>query len=229
MMTFNNKPNDELVSENLNAAIFKAFKKDCTGFRLEPGNLMKALGLIQSEESFSLEEFFTWPIDLLADYIEKKHHSYIEQRVPVLLDMLNKLCRLHGDDHTELLDIYRGFCKVASELNSHLLKEELILFPYIRKMVQLANEGSSLDDPRFRSVKYHVLQMMREHELDVDDFKQIRNLTSDYCPPKDACKTYKVAFALLNEFEKELHLHIFLESAILFPKAIAFESNINRI
>ncbi len=33
------------------------------------------------------------------------------------------------------------------------------------------------------------------------------------------CKTYRVTFSLLHEFEEDLHRHIHLENNILFPKA----------
>lgn len=43
----------------------------------------------------------------------------------------------------------------------------------------------------------------------------------------DFCSnTYRVAFVLLKEFEKNLHLHIHPENNIQFSKAIALEKNL---
>jgi len=45
-------------------------------------------------------------------------------------------------------------------------------------------------------------------------------------PPADACNTYKVTYAMLQEFENDLNRHIHLENNILFPKAIALEKQL---
>jgi regulator of cell morphogenesis and NO signaling len=62
--------------------------------------------------------------------------------------------------------------------------------------------------------------MLQEHDNEGVRFREIAALTNHYTPPLDACKTYKVTFAMLDEFEKDLHLHIHLENNILFPEVI---------
>lgn len=68
--------------------------------------------------------------------------------------------------------------------------------------------------------------MMQEHENEGDRFRRIAQLSNDYTPPSDACNTYRVAFALLKEFEEDLHRHIHLENNILFPKAEVLEQKL---
>ncbi|MPT32894.1 MAG: iron-sulfur cluster repair di-iron protein, partial [Chryseobacterium sp.] len=58
-------------------------------------------------------------------------------------------------------------------------------------------------------------------------FDKIATLTNQYTPPADACNTYKVTYAMLQEFENDLHKHIHLENNILFPKAITLEADFN--
>ena len=65
--------------------------------------------------------------------------------------------------------------------------------------------------------------MMNEHDNEGERFRKIAVLTNNYTPPEDACNTYKVTFAMLKEFEQDLHKHIHLENNILFPKAKALE------
>ena len=45
----------------------------------------------------------SWPLDLLANYIVKIHHEYVREKTPMLLQFLDKLCKVHGDRHPELL------------------------------------------------------------------------------------------------------------------------------
>jgi len=226
----------EFVAEDYRAAaVFESFGIDfyckdrrtveevCEKKCLNPIKVFEALKKVSKTEHCSDKNLEKWPIDLLADFIEKKHHRYVEERIPILLKYLVKLCKVHGDHHPELLDVYRNFCESASDLTAHLLREELVLFPYIRKMVQLGKEGRSLDDANFRAVKTPVLMMMEEHEAEGEKFEKIAKLTSGYRVPAGTCNTYKTTYLLLAEFEENLQRHIHLENDMLFPKALAFE------
>src|SRR5690554_1636894 len=177
-----------------------------------------------NEESM---DYNLWPLDLLADYVEKKHHRYVEERIPLLLQYLNKLCKVHGDVHPELFDITQLFSETAGELTAHMKKEELILFPYIRKMLKKSKDGSpAVDAPHFQTAKNPIKMMMQEHENEGDRFEQIAALTQKYSPPADACSTYRVTYSLLDEFERDLHKRIHLENNILFPKSIEYEEKV---
>ena len=168
-------------------------------------------------------DYQSWPIDLLVDYIEKKHHRYVEATTPTLIQFLNKLCNVHGERHPELFEITEEFTASANELAAHMKKEELVLFPHIRKMVNAQLTGQELAEPHFGTVRNPITMMMNEHEVEGERFRKIAELTDNYTTPTDGCTTYRVAFALLKEFEADLHLHIHLENNIAFKKAMAME------
>jgi len=84
-------------------------------------------------------------------------------------------------------------------------------------------EQGAVQSPQFGTVESPIAIMMQEHDNEGERFRQIADLSNNYNPPADACNTYKVTFAMLDEFEKDLHLHIHLENNILFPKAIKLE------
>lgn len=217
------------------AAVFEKFGIDfcCNGNRgieeackqknVNADELRKKLEIALAETTADTTDYKSWPLDLLADYIEKKHHRYVEERIPVLKQYLNKINKVHGARHPELEQIHDLFVASGGELAMHMKKEELVLFPYIRKMVKAKQTGESLAEPKFGTVKNPIQTMMREHDTEGDRFRQIEALTNNYTPPKDACNTYNVAFALLKEFQDDLHLHIHLENNILFPKAEEME------
>ena len=171
-------------------------------------------------------DYKTWPLDLLADYVEKRHHRYIEEKTPVLLQFLDKLCRVHGKNHPELFEVKELFALSAEDLEMHLRKEERILFPFVRKMVNAQIEANSVDEPLFGSVKNPIAMMMEEHDHEGERFRKIAAITDNYTPPADACTTYKTTYAMLQEFENDLHKHIHLENNILFPEAVALEAKV---
>ena len=230
----------QIVAEDYRIAqVFKNHKIDfcCKGNRsisevAEKGNMSTEQLLIEIEAILNQEttetiDFKSWPLDLLADYIEKKHHRYVEERIPILKQYLNKLCSVHGERHPELFEITEHFEKSAGELAMHMKKEELILFPAVRKMIKAKHSGANLDRPHFGTVQNPIAVMMQEHETEGDRFREIEELSNNYTPPADACNTYRVAFSLLQEFEQDLHRHIHLENNILFPKAELLEKELS--
>ena len=195
-------------------------KKDIT-----PEDLFNQITEILATKNENSIDFKSWPLDLLADYIEKTHHRYVEEKIPVLLQFLDKLCKVHGATHPELFEINELFIGCAGELAQHMKKEELILFPFIKKMVKATLTDELIEQPHFGTVNNPIAMMMAEHETEGDRFVKIAALTNNYTPPSDACNTYKVTFSMLNEFEQDLHKHIHLENNILFTKAVALEKS----
>lgn len=168
-------------------------------------------------------DFNSWPLDLLADYVEKTHHRYVEEKTPIIQAFLDKLCKVHGGNHPELFDVKQLFDASAQDLVAHMKKEEMILFPFIKNMVKAKIDGSAIPQPPFGTVENPVNMMKHEHTIEGERLRKIAELTDEYNPPADACNTYKVTFAMLQDFENDLHKHIHLENNILFPKAIDLE------
>ncbi|MCK6650050.1 MAG: hemerythrin domain-containing protein, partial [Bacteroidia bacterium] len=131
-----------------------------------------------------------------------------------------------GSGHSELFKIKELFLESASDLAAHMKKEELILFPFIRKLVATEKDPSLFSQPKFGSIKNPIEMMKHDHDTEGERFRQIAELSNNYKAPSDGCNTYKVTFSLLKEFEDDLHLHIHLENNILFPKSIELEKSI---
>jgi regulator of cell morphogenesis and NO signaling len=103
-------------------------------------------------------------------------------------------------------------------------KEEQILFPYIDAL-DLANRShASVEPPFFQTVKNPIHAMMKEHDAAGELLRQIRNASSEYTVPADACTSFKALYQDLKEFEADLHQHVHLENNILFPRAVELET-----
>lgn len=236
METLEKKTIGEYVAKDFRtAAIFSKHGIDfcCKGHRtidevceikkLNETELLDELNNVLSSKNDSAIDFNSWPLDLLIDYIEKTHHRYVQDKTNVLLPFLNKLCKVHGNQHPELFEINQLFLGCAGELAQHMKKEELILFPFIKKMVQATLTNNAIESPHFGTIENPIEMMMHEHDAEGERFRKIAALSNNYTPPADACNTYKVTFAMLKEFEEDLHKHIHLENNILFPKASKLE------
>lgn len=183
--------------------------------------LIETLNSFANDGSAS-DEFNHWPIDQLAEYIEKKHHSYVRSRIPVIQQYLYKLSNVHGKTHPELFEIKSLFTECAIALTDHMQKEEVILFPFVKEMVVAKLHNRKPIIP-FGTIENPVRMMMHEHEMEGERLRKIAELSNNYTVPADGCNTYQVGLASLKAFEEDLHKHIHLENNILFPKAIEFQ------
>lgn len=224
----------DIVAENYKAAsVFKKYNIDfcCNGNRtisdasrkrqLNEFNLIDELKEAVNETTKGNIDFKTFPLDLLADYIEKTHHRYVDSKISEITPYIQKIANVHGNNHPELLVVEKLFLESAGDLSIHLRKEELILFPYIRQLVKAQLTGEKRPETITGDAKDYIRSMEDDHSVEGDRFRTISDLTDNYNPPADACNTYRVTLSLLMEFEEDLHRHIHLENNILFPKAIA--------
>lgn len=163
----------------------------------------------------------------LVDHIVGVHHKYVETTIPALKFYLDKIAKVHGDNHPELLVIRDEFFTTADALTTHMKREEFILFPYIKAMEGARIGNFPLSPAHFGDIENPIALMEEEHETEGDRFRKISELSNTYTPPADACQTYKVAFAMLQEFENDLHTHIHLENNILFPEAKEVFTSLN--
>ncbi|MBC3539027.1 iron-sulfur cluster repair di-iron protein [Rufibacter sediminis] len=229
----------ELVAKDFRKAqVFKKYGIDfCCGGKKSVAQVCEEKGLdpaVVEHELKALPEasagvqtdFASWDLSFLADYIVNIHHKYVREAIPALNEYTSKIARVHGANHPELLQVAKHFTNVANELESHMPKEERVLFPFIKQLNEAKQNGGKLDRPGFGSIQNPINMMEMEHEAAGGELEAIRELTDNFTLPADACATYQVAFSKLQEFEDDLHRHIHLENNILFPKALELEKEI---
>ena len=167
-----------------------------------------------------------WQQEALADlvaHITSTHHKYTRSEIARLAPLLEKVRSVHGQNHPELQSIQTSFLGLADELTMHMMKEEVMLFPYIVRMEESVIEGQPILPPPFGTVQNPVSMMMHEHDSAGDALRAMRKASGGYAAPADACVSYQTLYRTLAEFEADLHQHIHLENNILFPRAIAME------
>lgn len=167
-----------------------------------------------------------WNPVFLADYIVNMHHAYIRKTLPDLKEYAFRVASVHGQAHQELWRIAGLIEEMNDELNSHMIKEESILFPYIRQLVQALNKNEKLHDAQFKTVQNPIDMMETEHESVAKNLEEIRMLSDNYTLPEDACASYRLLFTTLKDFESDLFVHVHLENNILFPKALKVEKEL---
>jgi regulator of cell morphogenesis and NO signaling len=195
----------------------------CRAADADPGAVIGALAALPPING-DADDVTTRPLDQLVDYIVTTHHAYVRSKLPAIARHLAKLQEAHGKRHPELTRVAAVFDGLSRDLEQHLLKEEQILFPYVRNLVEHSDERCGALMSPFGSVSHPIRMMEREHEEAGEALREIRTLTGEYAVPADGCSTYDVCMKELEEFERDLHRHVHLENNVLFPRAIELET-----
>jgi regulator of cell morphogenesis and NO signaling len=179
------------------------------------------------EQAASIEqtarEWNDEPLSELIAHIKNTHHKYTREEIVRLYALLEKVCSVHGKNHPELVGIRDIFLGLSQELTTHLMKEEMVLFPYIIRMEEAVLQKEPILPAPFGTVKNPVAMMEHEHDSAGDALRAMRQASHGYAPPADACVSYQTLYRAMAVFESDLHQHIHLENNILFPRAIAME------
>jgi regulator of cell morphogenesis and NO signaling len=206
----------------------KSLKQACLEKNLDPNKIQQELNKVaaQAEGRNKSFDFNRWQADFLVDYIYNEHHLYYYEEAPVIADLLEKVANHHGQKHPELIALYNLYNKLQKELNAHFLKEERVLFPHIKNLVQAKKTRTFPMPSGINNIQQPLHLMEEEHDEAGSILRAINEATNNYTLPEDACKSYSLLYHKLKNLEEDLHQHIHLENNVLFPKAAAIEKEL---
>ncbi len=232
----------EIVSRSPGAsAVFEKYQIDfccgggvslasaCESKGLSPATVLTEIqqSLHKKEETEAKDWLQEESVDAIIDHILDIYHVPLKPELTRLGNLMNKVATHHGPRHLELKQMQPIAVALFDELQMHLVKEETILFPYMRDIYAKWMDDS-VPDPEAHcgSVANPIRVMEQEHEHAGDALKALRELSNDYTVPEDGCNSYKALYQGLDQLEHDLHRHIHLENYVLHPLAKKMEQDI---
>ncbi|MFZ1730026.1 MAG: iron-sulfur cluster repair di-iron protein [Bacteroidota bacterium] len=235
-ISWNEQSLGEVVKQNIHAApIFEAHGLDyCCGGKktlaaacmekdVDADRLRAELELLPEKGGLDVSG---WETGFLVDYIINTHHQYVKSMLPTISAHAAKVTNAHGENHPEVREIAGIWQQVAMELEAHMIKEERILFPFIKQLAAADKGEGPVFSNGFGTVRNPIDMMEHEHDSVGLAFDHMRKLANGFTPPADACMTFQLFYRELDEFERDLHMHIHLENNVLHPRAIAMEERL---
>lgn len=204
----------------------RSLEEACSASNIQVEEVLDSLELA-AHTAHANEKERNWQSEPLAElvaHINHTHHKYTREEIARLGPLFAKVVSVHGKNHPELELVGRIFRELGQELTTHMMKEEMVLFPHIVRMEESVIQKEPVVPPPFGTVQNPVAMMMHEHDSAGEALRAMRQATAAYTPPSDACISYQTLYTALESFEKDLHQHIHLENNILFPRAIEMES-----
>ncbi len=196
-----------------------ALAATCTEMGLDLAALTRELEEVNSEPADRSQNYSSWTLPFLADYIVNTHHAYLKENDGQIAAYAGKIAEVHGAHHPEVIRIAAIFDKIATDMVAHLKEEEEVFFPAVKRADAARMAGIAPDVTDRETIRADLLKLHHEHEEIGDAVHTIRHLSKDYAIPDDACNTFMLTYRFLKEFEDDLHKHVHLENNILFQKA----------
>ena len=239
MENIDEKPVGQIVAESYRTlAVFESHKIDyynkgkqslrevADEHKIDLQALKNEIAKKKNAQAGEEQHYNSWMLDALSDYIVTTYHRDADQQIQVIKPALEKVCREYGGQHPALPEIKKLFDAAAGIIAVHQKKEELILFPFIRKMADAEKNNKPFTRPSAtKSVESPVDMLTHEHFQQSELFQQINELSKGYTSAAGVDATKEILH-LLKEFEINLHRHLHLENNILFPKALNLEKKL---
>lgn len=220
------RPSRSRIFENLGIDYCCGGKKTiaevCAKKKLDPSMLLEVIEAGDEAEAADAPNPAAMPLSDLADHIEATHHAYLRTELPRLGKMAARVAKVHGDKDDRLGALSETFDAFAAELESHMAKEENVLFPAIR----LVDRSERMPALAFGRVANPIHCMEQEHDNAGSALERMRLLSDGFTPPDWACNTYRALLDGLHELELDMHQHVHKENNVLFPRVIELEEQL---
>ncbi len=203
------------------------FDEACRNVGASPDIVVgKIDGVLAAVNGGDVKSYSNMPLSELVDHILDKHHVYTRNEMTHLTPLMAKVASRHGEHYQYLIELKELFQAVCDDLEPHMMKEEMVLFPYIRKLDYSHSIKLTAQFPPFGTVQHPIKMMNAEHEEVGELLLKMRSITNDYTLPDGACPSFTALYHRFGEFERDIHQHIHLENNILFPRAIELEQKV---
>jgi regulator of cell morphogenesis and NO signaling len=166
------------------------------------GDLVNELEALEVPETAPSE---SWNTDALIEQIFSRYHETHRRDLTELIGLARKVEAVHAAHPTAPHGLADLLHEMAGELEMHMKKEELILFPAMS-----SGSAAMLDAP--------IAQMRHDHSEHGIYLQRLETLTTDFTPPPEACRSWQALYALAAKFADDLVAHVHLENNILFPR-----------
>jgi regulator of cell morphogenesis and NO signaling len=200
----------------------------CAELQLSVDQVLEKLADAESRASGAIApDLENYSVTRLIQHIVRIHHQTARQELPRLAELSQRIAAKHGEKVPQYRIVATLVERLRAEMFAHVEKAEQVLLPYIVGLEEAAEDPFAAPHACFRSVTQPISMMVQEHDSAEVIVAQIRQLTNGFEPPEWACPRNTAFHASLAAFEADLRRHVHLENDLLFPRAIALETDLN--
>jgi regulator of cell morphogenesis and NO signaling len=162
----------------------------------------KALKLLEVSEDIAPASRSTAE---LIEHILARYHAVHRREFSELMELARKVEAVHAEHPRVPRGLADTLKLMLGELEVHMKKEELILFPSMQQRL-----GGGLDVP--------IAQMRHDHDDHGEQLRKLESMTDNFTVPADACNSWRALYAGAAKLNDDIREHIHLENNVLFPR-----------
>lgn len=162
-------------------------------------------------------------INYLLEFIEGRVHADQETAI-ITLSALIKEVAINSSYQYRAEAISNAFNKLIIHARQHVNKEEKILFPFVRQLIEGQNKGDKKLE--YATMVNPLSYLEKEHMQCESLMADLKDAANGYTCDKDCTDLYRLLMSELRTFDHEMQRHMHLENNVLFPKLRNMEQNV---
>jgi len=164
------------------------------------------------------------PLDAICDAIVERYHASLHESLPLIRHELDEI--VSAGASPTLTVLRSAFTELADQIESHLAKEENLLFPAIEALAHAERAGGGRPEHPFSTVLHPIRLMEAEHVRIESALDQLRQCAREVGEPDTLLPAWGRCMTALRQLDEELHEQHRIENELLFPAALELERQV---
>lgn len=160
-------------------------------------------------------------LEALILHLVRSRETLMNNDLPHIAALARSLAQCGDQVQPHAVELAMVVEALAREIESHLAKEETLLFPLIQK-IELAYVGKSVSAVPPRTFHRRVGKMVHQHEEIGQLLSAAHRLTDGYEASSSCCAPYRELCEKLKALDREVREEVHLENNVLFNRALQF-------
>lgn len=203
----------------------KTIGEICEDHEIDPVFFLIIVNSFTNKRYFPSHELADFSLIQMVGYLQKTHSYYIDYQLPLIDDLIDRLCNNQIQANKKLIVVKQFFSAYSKELTDHINREEKVTFPYVLKIEEIF-ENNEISG--YKASDYSILTYEKEHDNVEEKLIDLKNIMIKYLPePFD----HEMLIRILTELswlEKDLNEHSRIEDAIMIPRVKIMEAGIRK-
>lgn len=167
------------------------------------------------------------PLDAMCDDIAERYHAALHRSLPRIRDELSALCR--SVSTRAMREVAIAFGELADQIESHLAKEENLLFPALESLAEADRAGGPPPILAFSTILHPIRLLEAEHVRIEAALDRLREAALEVGEPDSLSPSFGRCMTELAQLDADLREHHRIENEVLFPHAIAVERRLHEV
>lgn len=184
------------------------------------------INAFHDSQFFPKKHLQSFPAKQLINYLNKSHRYYLDEKVPEIERLIDKLKNNTNLSPETFLLLKDFFSEYQKELAIHINKEEERVYPYVQKLEDAINSGKISESLLKEMEDYSINDYEKDHDDVEAKLYDLKNIIIKYLPSSKNDTQYFNILKELFMLESDLNEHSRIEDLILVPKVEAMEFTI---